>query len=196
MKFFRLILIAAMTLISTSATPGRDELSTSITNDASMPPGPNPATVANFPVDANLPAGETLPPDVILTTDANNHLHITFPRPQGRYSVESDTTPPTVTWITRFNTEVDTKFQNLEADIADAESGLCVVEISLNNGQNWTEAWNANSFPWREPLTQTTWSYSDDFSAFSDGAHVVLLRARDCVGNVSPGEILVVRVKK
>jgi hypothetical protein len=196
MKFLKLVFIATMTLISISATPGMDELPKSLTNDANMPPVANPTAVANLPTDANLPTGTTLPPDAILTTDANNHLHITFPRPQGRFTAESDTTPPTVTWLTPFNTEVNTKFQNLEADIADAESGLCAVEISLDNGQNWTEAWNASSFSWREPLTQTTWSFSDDFSAFSDGAHVVILRARDCVRNVSPGEILVVRVKR
>lgn len=169
MKLFKLVLIATMTLFSISATPP------GITADGISQP---------------------LPPGAILTTDSNNHLQIIFPAPQGRYTAESDQTPPGVTWITPFNTEVATNFQNLEADIADAESGICIVEVSLDYGRSWTEAWNANSFPWREPLTQTSWSYSDDFSAFSDGAHVVLLRARDCVGNVSPGEILVVRVNK
>jgi hypothetical protein len=169
MKFLRLVLIATMTLISISATP--------------------PGVAAD---DISQP----LPPGAILTTDSNNHLHITFPAPPGRFTAEGDQTPPGVTWITPFNTEVTTKFQNLEADITDAESGICVVEISLDNGQSWTEAWNANSFPQDEPITQTFWSYSDDFSAFSAGAHVVQVRAQDCVGNVSPGEILIVRVKK
>ena len=169
MKLFRLVLIATMTLFSISATP--------------------PKVAADG-------ISQPLPPGAILTTDSNNHLHITFPAPQGRFTAESDQTPPGVTWITPFNTEVATNFQNLEADIADAESGICIVEVSLDNGRSWTEAWNSNSFPQDEPITQTSWSYSDDFSAFSAGAHVVLLRARDCVGNVSPGELLVVRVKK
>jgi hypothetical protein len=169
MKLFRLVLMATLTLFSMSVTSLG-----AASGGISQP----------------------LPPGAILTSDSNNQLHITFPATQGRYTGESDQTIPGVTWITPFNTEVSTNFQNLEADIADAESGICIVEISQDNGRSWTEAWNARSFPWNEPLNQTSWSYSDDFSAFSAGTHVVLLRAQDCVGNVSPGEILVVRVKK
>jgi hypothetical protein len=109
--------------------------------------------------------------------------------------VNIDKTPPSVNWNTPFNTEATASSSELSADIKDQASGICLVELSIDNGQNWIEGWNSAGFALNEPVKETTWTYHPGFPEFDKGAHSVILRAHDCAGNISPGEILVVRVK-
>jgi hypothetical protein len=109
--------------------------------------------------------------------------------------VNIDKTPPSVNWNTPSNTAITAGSSVLSADIKDQISGVCLVELSIDNGQSWIEGWNSTAFALNEPVKETTWIYHPSFPEFDNGAHNVILRAHDCAGNISPGEILVVQVK-
>jgi len=148
------------------------------------------------PVLAN---GRLLQPGKSLTvSDEGEHI-IKYASPDGQSTAEQiiriDKTPPQVTWITPLNFEVTAKSSGLSADISDSGSGICLVELSSDNGRSWIEGWNAAGFALSEPIHETTWAYHDGFPNLDEGGHVMIARARDCAGNLSPGEILVVQVK-
>jgi hypothetical protein len=100
-----------------------------------------------------------------------------------------------LTWQTPFNAEVSVDYPNLVADLADP-TGICLVEVSFDNGRTWEENWNAVNFPPLDketPYTETTWTFGGPLR--SAGAQVFIARAVDCAGNVGRGEILIVRGK-
>ena len=98
-----------------------------------------------------------------------------------------------MTWVSQINTEVTASYSDLQAEISDAGSGVYRVELSVDHGSSWVEGWNAASFALDEMVRETTWTYHIGFPEFSEGSQVVILRAIDCAGNISAGEILVVK---
>jgi len=103
-----------------------------------------------------------------------------------------DITPPLVIWNSPLNTEVTDSISGISAEITDRDSGVCLVQISSDNGRSWENGWDAQDFILNEVVKETTWTYHPGFPEFTRGAHIVILRAQDCDGNTSPGEILVV----
>jgi hypothetical protein len=153
------------------------------------------------PVLAN---GKLLQPGESLTISAEGEQSIEFVSPDysavhGQSTATQlariDKTPPTVTWISSLNTVVTATSSDVSANIADRGSGICLIELSIDHGRSWIEGWNAAGFALGEPVLATTWTYHFGFPDLDKGAHVVILRAHDCAGNISPGELLVVRVK-
>jgi len=109
--------------------------------------------------------------------------------------VNIDKTAPQVTWITPTNALV-TEQSSLRAEIADALSGICLIEASFDHGSTWeSQTFPAPVMGEPGPIHKTVWSRQADFQHLSSRAQVVLLRAHDCAGNLSPAEILVVRIK-
>jgi hypothetical protein len=109
--------------------------------------------------------------------------------------VNIDKTAPQVSWITPPNTLV-TEQSSLKAEISDELSGICLIEASFNHGSTWeSQAFPAPVMGEPGSVHKTVWSRQADFQHLSSQAQVVLLRAHDCAGNLSPAEILVVRIK-
>ena len=156
----------------------------------------NLTVYAVSPVLAN---GKLLHPGESITISDEGEQSIEFTSPDGASRATQlsriDKTLPTVTWNSVHNTEVTATASGLSAEIADAGSGVCLVQLSTDNGRSWIEGWSAVGFALTEPIKETTWTYHDGFPEFVSGSHVVILRAQDCAGNFSVGEILVVRVK-
>ena len=143
--------------------------------------------------------GKLLHPGESITVSDEGDQRIEFASPDGESTATQlmriDKTLPTVTWNSIHNTEVTATSSGLSAEIADAGSGVCLVQFSTDNGRSWIEGWSAAGFNLAEPIKETTWTDHNGFPEFSSGSHVVILRAQDCAGNFSVGEILVVRVK-
>ena len=122
------------------------------------------------------------------------------PGPAGRDNkvtqfVNIDKTPPAVTWITEQNSTVSSD-SSLSAEVSDQISGICSIQASFDHGRTW----ESQDFPapvMGEPgsIQQTTWSADLVSREFSSKMQVALLRAQDCAGNVSPGEIQVINVE-
>ena len=109
--------------------------------------------------------------------------------------VDIDKTAPRVTWLTEPNSAVS-GYSALSAEISDATSGICSIENSLDHGRTWeTQFLTLPGSRDAQVIHETTWSLHRNFADFEKGVFLVLLRAHDCAGNVSPGEILVVRVE-
>lgn len=148
------------------------------------------------PVLAN---GKLLHPGESITVSDEGEQSIEFASPGGEGTATQlariDKTLPTVTWNSVHNAEVTATSSGLSAEIGDTGSGVCLVQLSTDNGRSWIEGWNAEGFNLAESIKETTWTYHDGFPEFTSGSHVVILRAQDCAGNFSVGEILVVRMK-
>lgn len=168
-------------------------------------PGENGWIVSDYtfhvisPADA-LVNGEPLKDGSFTITTDGRHSVDLQPGPGGKNNtvtqfIDIDKTPPTVKWITEQNVAVS-GWDALSANLADETSGLCGVESSFDHGQHWDTSDLAPMTPdGVEIRHETTWSIHENFRDSSPGVQVVLLRARDCAGNVSPGEILVFRVE-
>lgn len=169
-------------------------------------PGENGWVVSDYTIHVISPAdalvnGQPLKDGRFTISADGRHSVELQPGPSGRENtvtqfINIDKTAPTVKWTTRQNT-VFSGWDALTAELSDQTSGLCSVESSFDHGQNW----EVNNLA---PMTpngvtiyhETTWSIHENFRGFPPGAQVVLLRARDCAGNTSPGEILVFRVEQ
>jgi hypothetical protein len=214
MKFSHfLFLITA--LLSISATPvgaapisgpemtlGRVEATVGLNPQTATPSGWYTSEVALqvlAPADA-LANGQPVVNGQVTLTEEGQHLVEFQPGPFGAANrvtqfVNIDRTPPRVTWLTEPNPELS-GYGTLSAEITDATSGLCSLEWSFNYGDEWESQRLAAPLAGEKSAIQaTTWSLSRDFADFPSGAQVLLLRAWDCAGNVSPGELLVVQVK-
>ena len=156
----------------------------------------NLTVYAVSPVLAN---GKLLHPGESITVSDEGAQSIEFASPDGENTATQlariDKTLPTVTWNSVHNAEVTATAPGLSAEIVDAGSGVCLVQLSTDHGRSWIAGWNAAGFSLTEPIKETTWTYHDGFPEFASGSHVVILRAQDCAGNFSVGEILVVRMK-
>ena len=110
--------------------------------------------------------------------------------------INIDKTAPTVKWTTEQNLAVS-GWADLSAEISDETSGLCSVDSSFDHGLHWDTHNLVALTPDGVTIQhETTWSLHRNFDGFLPlGAQVVLLRAHDCAGNVSPGEVLVIRVQ-
>ena len=109
--------------------------------------------------------------------------------------VNIDKTAPQVSWITPPNTLI-TEQSSLKAEITDELSGICLIEASFDHGSTWeSQAFTAPVMGEPGSVHKTVWSRQADFQHLSSQAQVVLLRAHDCAGNLSPADILVVRIK-
>jgi hypothetical protein len=152
------------------------------------------------PKDA-LANGEPIKDGKLTITDEGRHEIELQPGPLGEANrvtqfVNIDKAVPQVTWLTEPNFAVS-GYADLSAEITDAVSGICSIEDSLDNGQSWETQFISLSPSGENPVVlETTWSLHRDFSEFSEGVQLIQLRAHDCAGNVSPGEILVLRVEK
>lgn len=169
-------------------------------------PGENGWIVSNYTLHIISPAdalvnGQPLKDGSFTITEDGKHSVELQPGPDGKDNtvtqfINIDKTPPTVKWTTEQNTPLS-GWDALTAELSDETSGLCSVESSFDHGQNWDKSNLAPMTP--DGVTifhETTWSIHRNFRDFPPGVQVVLLRARDCAGNVSPGEILVFRVVK
>jgi hypothetical protein len=144
--------------------------------------------------------GKPLKNGQITLTEEGQHKIVFQLGPTGQTSlgaqfVSIDKTPPRVTWRTVPQGQGSMSLI-LDAEVQESVSGICAIEASFDHG----ESWDRQSFPAPAPgkagdLHETNWSMQLDLFEFSQGAYVVLLRAHDCAGNVSPGEILVFRVE-
>jgi hypothetical protein len=169
-------------------------------------PGENGWIVSDYtiriisPVDA-LVNGQPLKDGRFTITGDGRHSVELQPGPNGQGNtvtqfINIDKTPPKVEWTTEHNAAMS-GWDALTAELSDETAGLCSVESSFDHGQNWDSHNLAPMTPDGVTiLHETTWSIHRDFRDFPPGVQVVLLRARDCAGNVSPGEILVFRVVK
>jgi len=134
-----------------------------------------------------------------ITTDGRHSIELQ-PGPNGQGNtvtqfINIDKTAPTVKWTTEQNLAVS-GWADLSAEISDETSGLCSVDSSFDHGLHWDTQNLAALTPDGVTIQhETTWSLHRNFHGFPLGAQVVLLRAHDCAGNVSPGEILVIRVQ-
>lgn len=109
--------------------------------------------------------------------------------------VNIDKTPPRVTWRTAQQTTFSA-LEALEAEIADPISGICVIEVSFDQGKTWEKQFFPSPLPGETgPIQETLWSDHLDFKDFSQGIHQALLRASDCAGNLSPEQSLSFQVK-
>ena len=168
-------------------------------------PGENGWVVSDYTIHVISPAdalvnGQSLKDGrFTITTDGRHSVELQ-PGPDGKDNtitqfIDIDKTPPTVKWITEQNVAMS-GWDALSADLADETSGLCSVESSFDHGQHWDTSDLAPMTPDGVVIPhETTWSIHENFRDFPPGVQVVLLRARDCAGNVSPGEILVFRVQ-
>jgi hypothetical protein len=169
-------------------------------------PGENGWIVSDYTLRVIRPAGalvngQPLKDGRFTITEDGKHSIELQPGPDGKDNtvtqfIDIDKTPPTVKWTTEQNSAMS-GWDALTAELSDETAGLCSVESSFDHGLNWE---TSNLAPMTSNgvtiLHQTTWSIHRDFRNFPPGVQVVLLRARDCAGNVSPGEILVFRVVK
>jgi hypothetical protein len=144
--------------------------------------------------------GKLLPDGQLTIADEGQHQVELQPGPAGRDNlvtqfVNIDKTPPAVTWLTEQNSTVSGD-ATLSAEVSDQISGICSIQASFNHGHSW-ESQNFPAPVMGEPGTirHTTWSAQLEHREFSSKVQVVLLRAQDCAGNVSPGELLVFRVQ-
>jgi len=144
--------------------------------------------------------GKPLQNGQLTISDEGRHAVELQPGPLGQANivtqiVDIDKTAPRVAWITAPNSAVS-GYAALSAEITDTISGICSIESSFDNGLTWETQFM--SLPGSRDLPviyETIWSAHLDFDDFEKGVQVVILRAHDCAGNVSPGEILVVRVE-
>lgn len=212
MNFIRLLLIA-ISLFSVSARPAPDvglpEITAGLTKAVV---GLNPQTDAPSgwytsdvtlqilaPTDV-LVNGKPLSGGQLTLSEEGQHQVELQPGPDGSANrvtqlVNIDKTPPRVLWLTAPQVRGSVSLI-LEAEITDAVSGICLIEASFDHGASW----DGQSFPSSAPgkpgdLSATDWSMQLNLLDFPLGAQLVLLRAWDCAGNVSPGEILVFRVE-
>jgi hypothetical protein len=167
-------------------------------------PGKNGWIVSDYtirvinPTDA-LVNGQPLKDGRFTITEDGKHSIELQPGPDGKDNtvtqfIDIDKTPPTVKWTTEQNSAIS-GWDALTAELSDETSGLCAVESSFDHGLNWDTSNLAPMTP--DGVTifhETTWSIHRDFRDFPPGVKVVMVRARDCAGNDSPGEILVFRV--
>lgn len=169
-------------------------------------PGENGWVVSDFTIHVISPAdtlvnGKSLQDGRFTISSDGRHSIELQPGPFGKQNtvtqfVNIDKTAPVVEWITEQNTSIS-GWTSLSAEISDETSGLCSVESSFDHGLNWDMHNLAALTPDGVVIShETTWSLHRDFRGSPEGAQVVLLRARDCAGNVSPGEILVIRVEQ
>jgi hypothetical protein len=92
-------------------------------------------------------------------------------------TVQIDATHPTVIFHSPSpNTPVD-KIVPISGTSSDALSRLVSVEVSVDEGKTW------------KPLTQGAWAYNWDVSGLENGAHPILVRARDAAGNSSTASL-------
>ena len=214
MKFIRFLLIA-ISLLSISATPasppqasvpeitaGLTEAVAGVSPLTGLPSGWYTSDVTLHiiaPADV-LANGKPMPGGRLTISDEGQHQVELQPGPAGQANtvtqiVDIDKTAPRVTWITGQNSVVSGSTV-IRAEITDATSGICRLESSLDHGRSWELqylAWpTASEMP---GVDEISWSMERDFTDFPRGAQILLLRAHDCAGNVSPGEILVVRVE-
>lgn len=144
--------------------------------------------------------GQPLQDGKLTISEEGRHAVELQPGPLGRDNlvtqfVNIDKTAPRVTWLTEPNSAVSGDMA-LSADISDAISGICSLEDSLDNGRTWeTQFVAVPGAPDAQIIHATTWSLHRDFAEFPKGVQLILLRAHDCAGNTSPGEILVFRVE-
>jgi hypothetical protein len=142
--------------------------------------------------------GKPLQNGKLTISDEGQHDIELQPGPFGKantvtQNVDIDKTAPQVTWISELNSAVP-GFAALSAEITDATSGICSIDDSLDNGRSWeTQFLVQPGSPDAEVVHTTIWSLHRDFSAFKNGPLVIILRAHDCAGNLSPGEILVIQ---
>ena len=151
------------------------------------------------PADA-LANGKPVQDGKLTISDEGRH-DITFqPGPLGQTNtvtqfVDIDKTAPRVTWQTEPNSAVS-GYADLSAEISDETSGICTVEDSLDLGRTWeTQFLTVPGSRDTQVIHETGWSLHRNFTDSEKGVFLILLRAHDCAGNVSPGEILVVRVE-
>jgi hypothetical protein len=144
--------------------------------------------------------GKLLQDGKLTITEEGRHAVELQPGPHGRDNqvtqfVNIDKTAPRVTWLTEPNSAVS-GYMALSAEISDATSGICSIEDSLDNGRTWgTQFVSVPGAPDEQIIHETTWSLHRNFAEFPKGVQLILLRAHDCAGNTSPGEILVFRVE-
>jgi hypothetical protein len=201
MKLLKIFLVAMLTLFSISAAqPPVGDVSVVDAGLTLAQAGLNGWYVSDVNIYAVSPVvanGKYLRPGSKLTISNEGEQEIEFVTPDGQITaiqfVRIDKTPPTVTWVSPINTEVTASYSDLQAEISDAVSGVCRVEMSTDHGSSWVEGWNAASFALDEMVRETTWTYHPGFPEFAEGSQVVILRAIDCAGNISAGEILVVK---
>jgi hypothetical protein len=87
-------------------------------------------------------------------------------------TVQIDATRPVVIFhAPSANTPVD-KIVPVSGASSDALSRLVSVEVSVDEGKTW------------KPLTKGAWAYNWDVSGLDNGAHSILVRARDTAGNL------------
>ena len=210
MKLFRLALVSLMTFLTLSASPVKATVPEIYAGLTEAVVGINPLTglpsgwyISEVTLHILAPAdtladGKLLQGGQLTISEEGQHQVEFQPGPFGQANTITqliwiDKTPPLVTWLAEPNLAVS-GYGTLSAEITDATSGLCSLETSLDHGRSWERQFGALSdLP---PVHDTTWSAQWDFQDFREGGQVVLLRAWDCAGNASPGEILVVQVKK
>ena len=140
--------------------------------------------------------GQPLPGGFLTITEEGRHQVELQPGPTGvdnlvTQFVDIDKTAPQVIWLSEPNSIVSEN-DSLSAKITDPVSGVCSVESSLDNGRSWEK----QIIPFNiETRNEVIVSIRKDFSKFQAGARVALLLARDCAGNSSPAEVLVIRVR-
>lgn len=140
--------------------------------------------------------GRPLADGLLTITEEGRHQVELQPGPTGADNkvtqfVDIDKSAPQVTWLSKPNSVVSEK-DTLSAKITDAVSGVCSIESSLDNGLNWEKQIIPLNI---ETRNEVIVSIRRDFSKIQTGARVALLLARDCAGNSSPAEILVIRVR-
>jgi len=152
--------------------------------------------------DVILHTASFIDPDITISVDDIRVDHEGFnevPIPDGMGGtaiqlINIDKTAPSVRWNSLPYSEVTAKTSGLSAEIADQGSGICLVELSTDHGRTWIEGWNAVGFALKDVVKESTWSYHFGFPEFDNGPHTLLLRARDCAGNISQGESLIVKM--
>lgn len=137
------------------------------------------------PADA-LADGKPIRDGKLTISGEGRHLIELQPGPFGganrvTQSVDIDRTAPRVAWLTEPDALAAAE-SGIRAEISDATSGICRIEHSFDSGRTW----QGQIVP---ALRETTWSLHRDFS----GRQLALLRAYDCAGNVSQGEMRVFR---
>ena len=144
--------------------------------------------------------GKLLPDGQLTISDEGQHQVELQPGSAGQDNlvtqfVNIDKTPPAVTWITEQNSTVSGD-ATLNAEVTDQVSGICRIQASFDHGRSWeSQDFPAPIMGESGSIQHTTWSADLGSREFSSKAQVVLLRAQDCAGNVSPGELLVFRVQ-
>ena len=214
MKLFRtlLLLLSCLPLSIKPFNPSRDMPEEIFAGPLVAQVGLNPVTgtpsgwytsdvTLNILTPADVLAdGKPLPDGQLTISDEGRHEIELQPGPLGQayivtQIVDIDKTAPRVTWITEPNSAISGD-EALSAEISDATSGICSIEDSLDNGSTWeTQFVAVPGSPEMQVIHETNWSLHKDFAGFKKDTLLVLLRAHDCAGNVSPGEILVVRVE-